>query len=139
MEATNTVAGGLVSTKPKADKPKATKDDAAKLANCYLRLKKSAKNMRDASKAMSDLWLSDDPSAAHADCVKAYTTVIAFEEHERLEVWKVLKSLPPNTVAPGGATPQTVALEYFNRGLNRNLSARLTAAEAKRINKVSFA
>jgi len=83
---------------------------------------------------VSDGWVKGgiaDLRSARDEAVAAFDTALD-------EAWEVLRGLPSGTVAPGGATPQTVALQFFNRNLNRSLNARLTATEARNLNRRSF-
>lgn len=49
----------------------------------------------------------------------------------------VIEGLPLGTTAKGGATRQTVVLEFYGL-VNRTLGARLSATDARRINKAAF-
>jgi len=113
----------------------ATADDAVVLGVVFDRLAKREREMKAATRKVTDGWIKGDLADLRAS---RDATVAAFDAALD-EAWEVLRGLPAGTVAPGGATPQTVALQFFNRNLNRSLNARLTATEARNINKRSFA
>jgi len=113
----------------------ATADDAAVLGVVYARLAKREREMKAATRKVTDGWIKGDL----ADLRASRDAAVAAFDAALDEAWEVLRGLPAGTVAPGGATPQTVALQFFNRNLNRSLNARLTATEARNINKRSFA
>lgn len=113
----------------------ATKDDAQSLSRIYARLSRLTKDLKRAQRAVSEGWVNPDRMySLRSDRDEAQFAL----DQAMDECWQILKSLPSNTVASGGATPQTIGLEFFNRNLNRNLRARMTAAEAKRTNRISF-
>ena len=117
------------------DNRDATSEDGIVLGRIYGRLAKLTKDSKTTARNVADGWI-------HPDSLKGLReerdSALALLDKYMDQAWATLKSLPKGTVASGGATPQTVALEFFNRNLNRNLDARITAADAKKINRKSF-
>jgi hypothetical protein len=113
----------------------ATKEDARNLGRIFSRLTRMVKLLKEKERACKDIWL-DRIDAEQAR--KERDTVRHRLDSLMDESWQALKGLPAGTSAPGGATPQTVALEMFNSSLNRNLKARMTVTDAKQANRRSF-
>ncbi len=125
-------------TKTVTDNRDAKKSDAQTLADAYGLLVRAEKNLKGITREVKAAWIANDSASA---LVVARTRRTRMQEHmdEALDsAWASIIALPSGTTAPGGATPQTVALHFFNSGLNRNLKARLSSTEAKRLNKLSF-
>ncbi len=112
----------------------ATRDDSRTLQRVHYTLTLRSKALKSATRAVSAGWVDGDVDGLR---LKREDAQLAFDGAMD-EGWAALAALPNGTVAPGGATPQTVGLEFFNRNLNRNLKGRITATEAKRINRISF-
>ena len=113
----------------------ASKADAQVLGRIYRRVSKLIKAHRDSVRDLADGWVGSDLIGLRADRDEAQ-----FALDEALDdSWVKLNALPIGTVAPGGATPQTVGLQLFNRNLNRNLKLRISAKDAREANKRSFA
>jgi hypothetical protein len=115
----------------------ATAQDATILAGLYHRLVRSNKDLRDALKSLGTGWEKGN------DAIIPALRAIRDDAQLSLDVamdesWDVLTVLPAGTVASGGATPQTIGLEFFNRNLNRGLKNRISAKDAKVINSRSF-
>lgn len=68
--------------------------------------------------------------AAYANAARAYADVV-------VEVRDVLRAIPRKTTARGGATPQTVWVEFFE-GVDADLERNMTKADAKAKNKKAF-
>ncbi len=116
------------------DNRDATKEDAKILARVYRALVDATKVAKSATRAVTDGWVYPDSLEglrSHRDAAQVILDGIMDKG------WTALTSMPRGVVA-GQATPQTVGLQFFNRNLNRNLKLRLTASEAKQINKLSF-
>lgn len=64
---------------------------------------------------------------------RAYASKAGLFQRNRV----VIEGLPLGTTARGGATRQTVVLEFYGL-VNRTLGARLSAADARRVNKAAF-
>ena len=113
----------------------ATALDAQSLGRLYNVVLKAIKAHKKAVTAVKDAWLLPEKKQVLRDA----RDQAQYELDECMdEAWDALTALPPGTVAPGGATPQTVGLQLFNRNLNRSLKARLTAADARDANRRSF-
>lgn len=54
-----------------------------------------------------------------------------------IESRMIIDELPNGTTAKGGATRQTVILQFFGP-VNRDLKTRISASEAAKVNKLSF-
>lgn len=117
------------------DNRDATVVDAQTLGRVYAKVSKVLKAHKKAVTAVKEGWVRPDLMAdlryARDEAQMALDTVMD-------EAWECLVSLPAGTNAPGGATPQTVGLQLFNRNLNRSLKARITATEARDANRRSF-
>jgi len=113
----------------------ASKQDAQTLGRLYLRVSKAVKAHKKAVTNVKEGWVRPDKmdDLRHARDEAQYAMDLTMDE-----AWAQINSLPAGTVAPGGATPQTVGLQLFNRNLNRNLKARVTATEARDANRRSF-
>ena len=113
----------------------ASKEHAKTLAVVYRRLFAAVKAVKAAERAIKGAWVGAiDLSEARQ------TRFASIEKLDRImdESWTVLTGLPKGTVAPGGATPQTVGLQFFNANLNRSLAKRMSAADARDANRRSF-
>jgi hypothetical protein len=113
----------------------ASKEDAKILARVYFRLIDSVKAVKAAERDIRGAWIGQ------ADLIEVRAARFsALEKHDRImdESWTALNDLPKGTVAPGGATPQTVGLQFFNANLNRTLGKRLTTTDARAMNRRSF-
>jgi hypothetical protein len=113
----------------------ATAEHAQILGVIFARLAKSLKARKAAETAIKGAWIGKaDLSQLRVD------RDAAIETNDRVmdESWGALNDLPNGTVAPGGATPQTVALQFYNSMLNRNLRKRLSATDARNLNRRSF-
>jgi len=130
-----TIENATVKDAVVTDNRDATRKDAVALSRLYHVLMKSAKATKKAVTAVSEGWLPGRDIALLREERDA-----AVKKHDQLmdTAWAGLKKLPNGTVAPGGATPQTVGLEFFNRSLNRTLGERLSAKAAKDANRRSF-
>lgn len=117
----------------------ATKDDAAILREAYHNLTAARKRLSKATKAIDDVWLL--PASQVEDGFVAARKAVVDAQASYFETladeWGVIRSLPKGTVAPGGMTPQTIGLEFFNKNLNRDGKARLTRAAAAKINSAA--
>jgi len=116
------------------DNRDATKEDAKILGRVYRSLVDASKVAKKAARDVAEGWLYPESLEGLRE-IRDITQV-------RLDAvmdtgWESLIGMP-NGVVAGQATPQTVGLQFFNRNLNRNLKARLTASQAKLINKASF-
>jgi len=113
-----------------------TVDDAKMLAIVYKRLSLAAKKLQAANREVKKSWavslVAVDDARAERDSAQ--------ENLDRIfsDAWQALVNLPSGTTASGGATAQTVALEFFSSNLNRTLKARITPMDARRINSRSF-
>ncbi len=119
---------------PVIDNRDATKKDAVILGQVYRAMFESTKSTTKAIKAVAAGWLDIDQLVGlrtHRDATQA--------THDSLsdKCWALLNGIS-NGTNYRGATPQTVALQFFNRNMNRNLVGRLSASDAKGINKVAF-
>ena len=117
------------------DNRDATADDAKILGRLYRQLDSAIKAHKKATREVSDAWVGGDRDSLR---------FARDEAQHRLDdvmdaAWDALNDLPAGTVAPGGATPQTVGMQMFNRNLNRSLKQRLSSTEARAANKRSFA
>lgn len=120
------------------DNRQAKKTDAESLGMIYQSLVRAEKAVKGSIREVKAAWLANNPQTALVAARTRRTRMQdAFDTALDLG-WETLKGLPSGTTAPGGATPQTVALHFFNSGLNRNLKSRLSSTEAKRLNKLSF-
>ena len=116
------------------DNRDATKEDARTLGRVYRSLVESTKVAKKALRDVTEGWIypeSLDGLREHRDITQSALDAVMDT------AWSALIGMP-NGVVAGSATPQTVGLQFFNRNLNRNLKARLTATEAKSINKLAF-
>jgi hypothetical protein len=113
----------------------ATKENAQTLGLVYRKLQAADKALRSATAAIKAAWIGKGDIHELRELRFA-----AIERMDRTmdDSWTVLSDLPAGTTAPGGATPQTVALQYFNNALNRNLRKRITASDARILNRRSF-
>ena len=125
-------------TKTVTDNRDAAKTDAQTLGTAYGSLVRADKALRSANQDIKKAWLAGDVEVAMTVARTRRSRMVAAFDSALDAAWAVLIGLPSGTTAPGGATPQTVALHFFNSGLNRNLKARLSSTEAKRLNKLSF-
>ena len=117
------------------DNRDATRDDARALGRIYRQVEAATKAFKKADRAVADAWVGGD-----RDALRAERDQRRFNLDEIMDTaWEALNALPSGTVAPGGASPQTVGMHLFNRNLNRSLKARMTATEARQANKRSFA
>ena len=113
----------------------ATPEHAKLLAVVYRRLAAAVKAVKAAERAIKGAWVGA------IDVTEARQ--IRFASIEKLdrvmdESWAALRDLPRGTVAPGGATPQTVGLQFFNANLNRSLDKRMSTTDARLANRRSF-
>ena len=111
----------------------ATAQDARDLLVGYKMLVGAKRAFTKAVKAVDEGWIDGDTDVLRAERDTAQCQFDAALN----SVWIGLATLPRGTVAPGGMTPQTVGLEFFNRNLNRDGGRRLTAAQARKINVLS--
>jgi hypothetical protein len=127
----------MTTTTKKARKADATVDDAQTLAEIWGRLSAAVANLRDTEKAIQNTWGSGliDRPQLRDDRDKARALLDTLLDG----AWEQLVLMPSGTTASGGATPQTVAMEFYSGALNRNLVKRITASQAKALNKRSFA
>lgn len=114
-----------------------TVEHAKTLENIYSRLYRAVAASRKAATALKAAWSKglDIVAEARDERSKVQSTLDQIMDQS----WDALSLLPKGTTAPGGATPQTVALEFFSSNLNRDLKARLTSSQARQINGRSFA
>jgi hypothetical protein len=121
-------------------KRQATKEDVAKLVDTYHRLLGAEKALQGAKAALDKALAtyserSDDvyQSLAAAVEVAAHSWV-----ETKIECRRVIDGLPNGVTGPGGqGTKQTLVMQFY-APVNRDLKARLTPAEARRINAVAF-
>lgn len=112
-----------------------TVEDAKVLARIYGRLADAVKGVKTAERTIRGAWIgTEDLTESRA------SRFASLEKLDRImdESWQALHDLPRGTTAQGGATPQTVGLQFFNANLNRNLNKRLTATDARSLNRRSF-
>lgn len=110
-------------------------EDAKVLGRIYSRLTDAVKGVKLAERTIKGAWIgTEDLTESRA------ARFASLEKLDRImdESWQALHDLPRGTNAPGGATPQTVGLQFFNANLNRNLNKRLTAKDARSLNSRSF-
>ena len=112
----------------------ATKDDARALRRVYNMLFHAVKESKKADRAVTEGWTNPDALEGLREVRDA---AIAKLDTVMDESWAILTGLPKGTTY-GTSTTQTIGLQFFNRNLNRDLKSRITAADAKRINRVSF-
>lgn len=131
------VAGVLESAKPDPNRP-TTAADVAALIKAWQRLASAVKDHRT---ALSDLNRS---MAVYTEGSDYSGFQLAVEEtakrltSELLACRIIIDGLPNGVTGPGGkATRQTVVLEFYGP-VNRNLKLRLSASDAKAINKAAF-
>ena len=117
------------------DNRDATADDAKSLGRIYRRLDAAIKAHKKATREVADAWVGGDRESLRFARDEAQHRLDDLMD----ESWDLLNDLPAGTVAPGGATPQTVGMQMFNRNLNRSLKQRLSSTEARAANKRSFA
>jgi ArsR family metal-binding transcriptional regulator len=115
----------------------ATEEDAQILGAIWKRLTDHTKQAKKSARAVSEAWIAADPASAQSELIEKRNTDQARLDTTMLESWDVLQALPKGTCV-GKATRQTVALEFFNRDLNRDLRQRMTAAQARKANALSF-
>lgn len=114
-------------------KGNATAENAAWLLRSYRLLTLRHKACVKAAKAVDEGWLDGG-----IEDLREERDVARSQYDKALDaVWNVLGSMPRGTVAPGGMTPQTIGLEFFNRNLNRDGGRRLSANQARKINQAS--
>jgi hypothetical protein len=113
-----------------------TKEDAVTLARIYGRLYHANKAVKTAEREVKQSWGKSLTSVGDLR-IKRDQAVVKLDQIQD-DAWVALNALPSGTTAPGGATAQTVALEFFSNNLNRNLKARITPGDAKKINGRSF-
>ena len=116
------------------DNRDATADDAKVLGRIYRRLDKSTKAHKKASREVADGWVGHDIAALREARDVAQMNLDTVMD----ESWTAINELPKGTCAPGGATRQTVSLQFYNSNLNRSLKLRITASDARQANKRSF-
>lgn len=116
------------------DNRDATADDARSLGRLYHLLDAAVKAHKKAVRAVAEGWVGQDLESLRADRDVAQARLDDIMD----SCWESLNGLPNGTVAPGGATPQTVGMQFFNRNLNRSLKARITATDARQANRRSF-
>lgn len=124
------VQGSIASEKP-------TANDALNLGIVYGSLSKALKAYKSAERDVSSSWAKGEAAIKSARIQR--NAALQAMDAVYSESWIILSQFPRGTTAQGGATPQTVALQFFNANLNRELKARLTGADARRINARSFA
>lgn len=114
----------------------ATADDAATLGSTYRSLYQGQKAMRQSVKDLAEM-LATNPEASVdgliGDVELATTEYANLLKSARLTI----QGLPNGTTARGGATRQTVVLQFYGN-VNRDLKSRLTSAQASKVNKLSF-
>ena len=113
-----------------------TTEDAESLGRVYRRLMKLSKAHKKADRDTTAGWV--DPDAKLSDLRVERDLAQSILDDYMDQAWEIINGIPNGTVASGGATPQTVGLEFFNRSLNRNLGLRLSASAARQINRRSF-
>jgi hypothetical protein len=113
----------------------ATKENARTLGLIFRKLQAADKALKSAAAAIKAAWIGKGDLHELRELRFA-----AIERMDRTmdDAWTSLSGMPAGTTAPGGATPQTVALQYFNNALNRNLRKRITASDARIVNRRSF-
>ncbi len=117
------------------DNRDATADDAKTLGRIYRLVLSAVKAHKTAVRKVADAWVGGNVTDLRSGRDEAQFKL----DNAMDDAWVALNNLPLGTVAPGGATPQTVGMQVFNRNLNRSLKARLSGAEARAANKRSFA
>lgn len=116
------------------DNRDATKKDARVLGDVYRALLTSDKEAKKASRAVSEGWLD---VVSLPGLRTRRDAIVASHDSLMDKCWAALRGISGGTNFRG-ATPQTVALQFFNRNLNRNLVGRITASQAKTQNKAAF-
>ncbi len=115
------------------DNRDATRVDAVDLLNTYRALCDAKRALTKATKAVDEGWIDGDVEGLRLDRNETQCNL----DDALNAAWAHISTLPKGTVAPGGMTPQTVGLEFFNRNLNRDGGRRLTASQARKINQLS--
>lgn len=116
------------------DNRDATIEDAKSLGRLYRQLDGAVKAHKKATREVSEAWVGGDRAALRAARDEAQYKLDQIMD----DAWDALNLLPAGTTAPGGATPQTVGMQFFNRNLNRSLKRRITATDARQANRRSF-
>lgn len=135
-EVKNDVAAVIASAKPDPTRP-VTASDVLSLAGSYRRLAEANKAHTQAvstlRKGLAVFNQDTDTDALQVEVevtAKALANALAAER-------RTIAGLPNGTTAKGGATRQTVVLEFYG-AVNRNLAARLSGSDARKINAASF-
>ncbi len=117
------------------DNRDASADDAKCLARIFHLVSDAIKKHKKAVNAVKEGWLDMERMPA----LRLKRDDAQYDMDETMDsCWEGLCQLPSGTAAIGGATRQTVALQLFNRSVNRNLQARITGTEARDLNRRSF-
>lgn len=111
---------------------KATKADAVKLAGFYSDLAKT-------DKALKSLIRTAKESIGQGDTPDLDTITASFKDHleSLVKARSGIAGLPGNTRAEGGATRQSVVMQFLG-AVNRDLGPRLTPSTARTLNRASF-
>lgn len=130
--------GGVAVLDPTATVPAAaTANDAVILAVIYRRLAKANKDNRDAineyRKALATGTEGLDIDGMEQTVLDTGASLTLVLKCERAAI----AGLPKNVTAKGGATRQTVVMEFYGQ-VNRELGKRLGASDARKINAASF-
>ncbi len=125
-------------TKDKLDpKRNATAEDVAILGGVWRQLNNLRADLREAqgnlAKGLAVFSEADD----HQGLIAEVERVSAIWAASMLNARVALSHLPVGTTAKGGATVQSVVMEFF-APVNRELKARMTASQAKALNKAAF-
>lgn len=131
------VAEALAATTLDPKRP-ATQQDVAMLMQTYQRLASATKRHKDAVSSLQKGLAVWTEGADYSDLQLEVEEAAANLTSELVECRAIIASLPNGVTGRGGkATRQTIVLEFYG-AVNRDLNARITASEAKAINKAAF-
>lgn len=115
----------------------ATAADAAALGRIYKRLAKAEKDHRtavaDLRKALA-VWSADADVTDEELAVEKTSAILT---GELISCRRLIADLPKGVTAKGGASRQTVVLQFYG-AVNRELGKRLSVGDARKINSASF-
>lgn len=136
---TTTVEAGKVldSAKPDPNRP-TTQADAIKLGQVYARLANAKKALTTAKGELEKGLAAFDGNGSVEGLMESFQTAADSYATTLVDCRSIINELPNGVTGPGGkANRQTIVLEFYGP-VNRNLNVRLSAADAKSLNKAAW-
>lgn len=116
----------------------ATKEDALTLGSIWASLTAATRNAKTALRNLQLIQAASGYSLKAVDeYVREFDATQSNLKTVLIDSRNMIESLPAGVTAPGGATRQSVVMEFYG-SVTKSLGAHMTVADARRINKASF-